>query len=224
MSLQELPPTLYEVFAQVGKALSSPHRLRILNLLSQRDWSVDELADALGQSTANTSAHLQVLRQAVLVERRRQGKRVYYSIAGEQAASLWLTLRDMGLTELPNARELMRRYRGEPRSLSLLNSDELRDKIASGEIVLLDLRPSREYESGHLPWARSIPLDELEERIAELPADKKIVAYCRGPYCVGAITSVETLREYGRDAHILRESVLEWRALGLSLETAEVPA
>lgn len=225
MSLQQLPTNLYEAFAQVGKALSNPHRLRILNLLSQCDLAVDELASALDQSKANTSAHLKVLRQSKMVDRRRDGKRVYYRIAGDQAAAVWMVLRDMGLRELPRARELMRRHRQDDKAdFSLLDSAELREKIATGEVMLLDLRPAREFAAGHLPHAQSIPLTELEDRLDELPLNKSIVAYCRGPYCVGAITSVELLRNAGRDAYILRESVLEWRAHQLELETTEVPA
>lgn len=218
LPLETLPATLYDMFATIGKALSSPPRLRILNILAQSEVSVDELAARLDQSVANTSTHLKVLRQAHLVERRQEGKRAFYSIANDNALRLWLALRDMGLEELPEVRELMRRYAEEPGLLSLLEGDDLLASIRSGEVVLLDLRSPREFEAGHLPGARSIPAGELAERIAELPTDRTLVAYCRGPFCVAAIQSVQAMRDHGLTAHRLREGVIEWRAAGRELE------
>lgn len=222
MNLEDLPSTLYDAFSRVGKALSSSHRLRILNILSQSEMAVDELANRIGHSTANTSTHLKVLRQARLVKRRKEGKRVYYQIANENALRLWLALRDTGLSELPEVRELMDQYADEPDSLSVLDGDELIEQARRGEIILLDLRKPREYESGHLPHARSIPASELEDRIDELPRGQRIVAYCRGPYCVAEIKSAARLRERGFEVRRLHDSVLEWRAAGRSLATTNV--
>ena len=214
MSLQDLPATIFDKLSHVGKALSNAHRLRILNILSHSEVGVDQLADRLGQSRANTSTHLKVLRQAHLVSRRREGKRVFYRIANENALRLWLSLRDTGLAQLPEVRELMRQYADDPKRLSLLADDDVIERAERGDIVLLDLRKPGEFEAGHLPHARSIPASELRERIDELPAEKSIVAYCRGPYCVAEIQSVQALREKGFDVYRLREDFLEWRAAG----------
>lgn len=221
MSIDELPTRLYRAFSELGKALSNEHRLRMLNLLMQRAMSVDELAEQIEQSTANTSAHLKVLHTARLVTRRREGKRVFYEIASSEAANLWLALRETGLKQLPGVRALMRQYASDPSSLSLLDSRELLDKITRREVILLDLRPKAEYDVGHLPHARSVPLTELRTRLGELPRDKQIVAYCRGPFCVGAIESVQLLRDNDFDAHMLHESVTEWRAADWPLESVE---
>ncbi len=223
MSLEELPPTLYDAFSRIGKALSNAHRLRLLNILSHSEAAVEELAERLGQSHANTSTHLKVLRQAKLVTRRQEGKRAYYRIAGRNALRLWLSVRDMALCELPEVRELMRRYADEPDTLSVLDDDELIEKAGRGEVILLDLRRPRSYESGHLPHARSIPASELEERIGELPQDRTIIAYCRGPFCVAEIKSTQKLRERGFQVRRLHDSVLEWHAAGRPLETDRSP-
>lgn len=218
MPPDNLPATLYESFARIGKALGSEHRLRVLNILAQAELPVDELARRLDQSMANTSTHLRILREARLVTRRQEGKRAYYGLAGDNARQLWLALRDMGLAELPEVRELMSLYVDNPDDLSLFDGSDLIEKARRGDLFLLDLRPRVEFESGHLPGARSIPADELEERIEELPKGQRIVAYCRGPYCIAALKSVELLKKAGLSAHRLREGVLEWTAAQHSLE------
>lgn len=218
MPPNNLPATLYESFARIGKALASEHRLRILNTLAQAELPVDELARRLGHSMANTSTHLKILREASFVTRRQEGKRAYYGLAGDNARRLWMALRDMGLAELPEVRELMSIYADDPEDLSLFGSVDIIEKARRGDLFLLDLRPQVEFEAGHLPGARSIPADELEERLGELPAGQTIVAYCRGPFCVAAIKSVEKLKEAGLSARRLREGVLEWRVAEQSLE------
>lgn len=218
MTPDNLPATLYESFARIGQALASEHRLRILNILAQAELPVDELARRLGHSMANTSTHLRVLREARLVTRRQEGKRAYYALAGDNARQLWLALRDMGLAELPEVRELMTTYANNPDDLSLFDGSHIVERARKGELLLLDLRPRVEFEAGHLPGARSIPADELEARLEELPKDQKIVAYCRGPFCVAAIESVEMLKKAGLSAQRLREGVLEWRVAEQSLE------
>lgn len=220
MPLETLPDQLYDKFARVGQALSSPTRLRMLNLLAQTERSVDDLAARLGESRANTSAHLKVLRQAHLVEGRRDGRRVFYGVAGDQALRLWLALRDMGLAEIPEAREAMRQYASEPAAMGRLDAQALAEKVRRGDVVLIDLRPADEYAAGHLPAARSVPFDELEQRLEDLPRDKELIAYCRGPYCVAAIKGVRALREAGLDARRLYEGVAEWRAAGRRLESS----
>ncbi|MFW6058185.1 MAG: ArsR/SmtB family transcription factor, partial [Persicimonas sp.] len=170
---------------------------------------------------ANTSAHLKVLKRAHLVESRKEGRRKFYSLAGDSALHLWLALRDMGLQELPEVREAMRDHASEPALLPDLAGEELLEKVRSGDVVLLDLRPAEEYESGHIPYAQSLPGDQLEERLEELPEDRTVVAYCRGPYCVAAIKSVDKLREAGFEARRLAEGVAEWKAAGHPLEVVE---
>lgn len=220
MDIQDLPSQLYKQFAAVGQALSNDTRLRILNLLAQTERSVDDLADKLGQSVANTSAHLKVLKRAHLVSSRKDGRRVFYRLAGEPALKLWLALRDMGLEALPEVREAMREHASEPALLPDLAGEELVEKVRRGDVVLLDLRPSEEYEAGHMPRARSVPYDELEQRLEELPRDREVVAYCRGPYCIAAIQCVEQMRRHGIDARRLRDGIAEWKAAGMPVETA----
>jgi rhodanese-related sulfurtransferase/DNA-binding transcriptional ArsR family regulator len=219
MTLENLPDRLYEQFAQMGQALADPTRLRILNLLCQAERGVDDLAEKLGHSAANTSAHLKVLQQARLVDKRKKGRRVFYRLAGERALRLWLALRDTGLAELPEVREAMRTHATEPALWPELGGEELLEKVRSGEVVLLDLRPAEEYESGHIPQARSVPFAELEDRLEELDDDRTIVAYCRGPYCVAAIKGVERLRRGGLDARRLPGGIAEWRAERLPVES-----
>ncbi|MFP4599073.1 MAG: ArsR/SmtB family transcription factor [Persicimonas sp.] len=223
MTLEDLPSRLYEQFAQMGQALADPTRLRIMNLLCQTERGVDDLADKLGHSAANTSAHLKVLQRARLVERRKQGRRVFYRLAGERALRLWLALRDTGLEQIPEAREAMSAHASEPALSPDLSGEKLLEKVKSGEVVLLDLRPTEEYDAGHLPSARSIPFSELEQRLGELDGDQTIVAYCRGPYCVAAIKGVEKLRQSGLDARRMPGGVAEWRVEGLPLETDAQP-
>lgn len=219
MELDRLPETLYGQFAEVAQALANGTRLRIANFLCQKPRSVDELAQMLGQSTANTSAHLQVLRRAHLVTSRKEGRRVIYALAGERALRLWLALRDMGLEELPQARDAMRAYAQEDALMPELEADALLERVRNGELVLLDLRPRDEYDAAHLPDARSIPAVELEQRLDELPRDRTVVAYCRGPFCVAAIRSVAALRAHGLRARRLRSGIAEWRAANNPVET-----
>ena len=218
MQLEDLPMHLYEKFAELGQALSDATRLRIMNVLCQADRSVQQLADKLGHSAANTSAHLQVLHRARLVDKRKEGRKVYYGVAGEQALRLWLALRDTGLRELPEVREAMRRFASEEALLPDLSGEEILEKARRGEVQVLDLRTSQEYAQGHFPEARSIPYGELSERLQELDEGKEMVAYCRGPWCVAAIKGVRELREAGLDVRRIRGGVAEWRAEGLELE------
>lgn len=222
MALENLPSQLYQQFAQVGQALSSPQRIQVLNLLCQCERSVDELADELGQSSANTSAHLKVLREAHLIEIRREGRKVYCSLGSNSAIRLWMALRDFGLDKIPVVRELMREYAQEDVSMEQVVGEDLLEMVRAGMAVLLDIRPASEFEAGHLPLARSIPSDELEARLRELPKDKIIVIYRRSPFCIGAIKAVQLLKDAGFQAKRLREGVAEWRAAGRTLEGMKV--
>jgi rhodanese-related sulfurtransferase/predicted transcriptional regulator len=200
---------VFEAIALMGKALASPTRLELLELLSQAPHSVDELARLSGQSVANASQHLQALHSAGLVEREREGNRVRYTIAGEPALRLWLTLRDASASQLAEVERAARSYLGG--EVEEIGREELLDRLRRGEIVLVDVRPEEEFASGHIDGARSIPIDELERRIDELPPDTEVIAYCRGPFCAYAHEAVRSLRARGRSARRLKEGWPEWR-------------
>src|SRR5829696_7722422 len=189
---------LFEAIALMGKAFASPVRLELLDLLAQAPRNVDELARASGQSTANTSQHLQALRAAGMVTRTREGTRVRYELAGDEALRLWLALRDASAARLAEVERAARDYLGE--DVDMIDREQLLDRLARGDVVLVDVRPQEEYAAGHIEGARSIPFDELERRLAELPPDTEIVAYCRGPFCAYAHEAVRRLQAGGRAA------------------------
>ena len=209
MSSRESKDALFEAIALMGKAFASPVRLELLDLLAQAPRSVDELARASGQSTANTSQHLQALRAAGMVTRAREGTRVRYELAGDEALRLWLALRDASATRLAEVERASRDYLGD--DVDTIDRDQLLARLRRGDIVLVDVRPEEEYAAGHIEGARSIPLDELERRLAELPPDTDVVAYCRGPFCAFAHEAVRQLRAEGRNAKRLTEGWPEWR-------------
>jgi rhodanese-related sulfurtransferase len=206
---------LYEQFARMGKALSSPHRLELLDVLSQGERTVEALAEETGMSVANASQHLQTLRTARLVETRRSGVSIYYRLAGEQVSLLWLQLRTCGEEHLAEIGQLVSTFLQDRASFRPATVDELREAMREERVILLDVRPTPEYQAGHLPQARSIPVTELEARLSELPKEMEIVAYCRGPYCVFADEAISLLRAHGYTARRLEEGVPEWRQLGL---------
>ena len=199
---------LYEAIALMGKAFASPVRLELLDLLAQAPRSVEDLARISGQSTANTSQHLQALHAAGLVERERDGNRVRYSVTPEPLR-LWLALRDVSAARLAEVQRAAHEYLGD--GVEAIDRDELRERLAQGDVVLVDVRPVEEFAAGHIDGSRSIPLDELERRITELPSDREVIAYCRGPFCVYAHEAVRTLRAAGRTARRLEDGVPEWR-------------
>jgi rhodanese-related sulfurtransferase/predicted transcriptional regulator len=200
---------LFEAIALMGKAFASPRRLELLDLLAQAPRNVDELARASEQSTANTSQHLQALHAAGLVTRAREGTSVRYALAGDRALQLWLALRDASVSQLAQVARAAREYLGD--DVDAIGRDELIARLRNGEVVLVDVRPAPEFEAGHIEGARSIPIDELEDRLAELPADREVVAYCRGPYCAYAHQAVRRLHGVGRPARRLQEGWPEWR-------------
>ena len=201
--------TLFEAIALMGKAFASPVRLELLDLLAQAPRTVEELARTSEQSTANTSQHLQALHAAGMVTRTREGTRVRYAIAGDEALRLWLALRDASLAQLAEVERAARDYLGE--EVDAVDRDELRERLARGDVLVLDVRPAEEYAAGHIDGARSIPIDELEQRLAELPADREIVAYCRGPFCAYAHEAVRRLHRAGLPARRLEEGWPEWQ-------------
>lgn len=209
MGSREAKHALFEAIALMGKAFASPVRLELLDLLAQAPRSVDELAGASGQSTANTSQHLQALRAAGMVTRTREGTRVRYQLAGDEALRLWLALRDASAARLAEVERASRDYLGQ--DVDTIGREDLLERLAEDDVVLVDVRPSEEYAAGHIEGAWSIPIAELERRLAELPPDAEIVAYCRGPFCVYAHEAVRQLRARGRSARRLAEGWPEWR-------------
>jgi rhodanese-related sulfurtransferase/DNA-binding HxlR family transcriptional regulator len=200
---------LFEAIAVMGKAFASPRRLELLDLLAQAPRTVDELARASGQSRANTSQHLQALHAAGVVSRERQGTSVRYELAGDEALRLWLALRDVSAARLAEVERAASDYLGA--DVEGVDRAELRKRLAKGDVVLVDVRPGEEYAAGHIEGARSIPLDELDERLAELPKETEVVAYCRGPFCAYAHQAVRRLRASGRSARRLEGGWPEWR-------------
>jgi rhodanese-related sulfurtransferase len=199
---------LFEAIALMGKGFASPVRLELLDLLAQAPRTVQELAKVSEQSIANASQHLQALQAAGLVSRRRQGKSVRYALAGEDVLALWLALRDASAARLAEVERAAREYLGE--EVEAVGREELLARLSRGDAVLVDVRPAEEYEAGHIRGARSIPIDELERRLAELPEDREVIAYCRGPFCAYAHEAVRTLERAGRNARRLQEGWPEW--------------
>ena len=216
--MNQIKDFLYEQVARIGKAVASPKRLQLIELLCQGEKSVELLATQAEISVKLASAHLKELRLARLVETRRDGKYVLYRLASTSVADLWVTLRSEAeerLVELQVALANIVEHREE---LKGLDRKALLKKAAAGEVLVLDVRPSDEYATAHLPHARSLPVDELKRRLAELPKDTPVVAYCRGPFCLMAKDAVELLRKKGYRAFHLTDGVAEWRAHGLPIE------
>lgn len=200
---------LFEAIALMGKAFASPVRLELLDLLAQAPRTVDELARESGQSSANASQHLQALHSAGMVTRAREGTSVRYALAGEQALWLWLALRDASAGQLAEVERAARDHLGN--DVDAIDRDELVARLEKGDVILIDVRPAEEFAAGHIEGARSVPIDELEDRLAELPADREVVAYCRGPFCAYAHDAVRALHAAGRNARRLQEGWPEWR-------------
>jgi len=201
---------LYEQVARIGKAASSPKRLELIELLCQGEKSVETLARETAISMKLASAHLRELRAAHLVETEKQGKNVIYRIANRAVADFWVAIRSLAEDRLVELRLALEQMASHPKELAPQNRDGLVKLAKQGDVIVLDVRPATEYAAAHLPFARSIPIDELRQRLAELPAGKTIVAYCRGPYCLMARDAVELLRQEGFEALHLPEGVAEW--------------
>lgn len=216
--MNELKNRLYEQVARLGKALASPKRLELIELLCQGEKTVEALAAQARISLKLASAHLRELRLAQLVETRKDGKYVVYRLAGPGVAELWLKLRSEAqerLVELQLALASLAEHKDE---LESLDRAAILKKARAGEVVVIDVRPGDEFATAHLPHARSMPVEELRKRLAELPRDVPVVAYCRGPFCVMAKTAVDLLRKRGYRAFHLKDGVVEWRARGLPVE------
>jgi rhodanese-related sulfurtransferase len=216
---REFKDRLYGQFARIGKALSSSHRLEILELLAQGERTVDSLATEMGLSLANTSQHLQALRQAALVESRKEGLFVSYRLSDPTVFGLCTAIRTVAEHQLADLEQLVRRHFSERSDAEAVEMNELLKRARSRSVVVLDTRPPSEYAAGHIAGAISVPVDDLQRRLRQLPKGKEYVAYCRGPYCVYADRAVEMLRSNGRHARRLREGFPEWRAAGFPVHT-----
>lgn len=214
---RHLKEELYEQFYRIANALANPHRLELIDLLVQGPRTVEELAIETHMSIANTSQHLQRLKQARLVQDERQGLYVHYRLADPAVTRLWLDLRLVAEQQLADVERAHNAYRPQRHAIPQISMTTLQAQLKSQEAILLDVRPAVEYKAGHLPTAVSIPLDELQSRLDELPTDKLIVAYCRGPYCVYADDALLLLAAHGRQVARLEEGVAEWQQEGYPL-------
>ncbi|HUQ95439.1 MAG TPA: metalloregulator ArsR/SmtB family transcription factor [Bryobacteraceae bacterium] len=210
---------LFEQFARIGKAFSSGRRLELLELLAQRERTVEEMAAEAGISVANCSRHLQVLRGAQLVEVRREGLYASYRLADEQVLGLWLSFRQLGEARLAEVSRVIETFLKDRQSLQAITNEELVSRLKKKEVVVLDVRPEAEFRAGHIAAAQSVPIAELEKRLKEIPKGSTVVAYCRGPYCVFADDAVSLLRQHGYDALRLKSGFPEWKMQGLPVAT-----
>jgi len=211
---------LFDALASVAQALGSGRRAEIVDLLAQGERSVEEIAGEISQSVANTSQHLQVLARAGLVRSRREGTRVFYRLASERVGDLWAAVRGVAVRHVAEVSVLADEYLGERGGVEQLSASELEERLARGDVIVLDVRPETEYRAGHIAGSRSAPLPVLAELADKLPRRREIVAYCRGPYCVYADDAVRLLRERGLNARRLDVGFPEWQRAGLPIEVA----
>lgn len=219
MNKRHIKDLLYEQVARIGKAVSSPKRLEILELLAQGEKSVDQLAVELSIDIKLASAHLRALREARMVNFRKDGKFVVYSLTGEDVAGLWVTLRQVAEEHLVELRVALDQMVAEPSKLMTVDRETLLKRAKRGEVLVIDVRPQPEFEQAHLPFARSMPVDEIAHRLSELPKDKEIVAYCRGPFCLFSEEAYQLLKRKGYRVQKLLDGVSEWQAAGMPLAT-----
>jgi rhodanese-related sulfurtransferase len=210
---------MYEQLARLGKAISAPKRLELLDLLGQGPRTVESLAEQAAISVANASQHLQVLRAARLVDADKKGLYVEYHLADDEVGRFFVSVRALAKARLAEVDQVTRAYFVERGTMEAIEGDELVRRVKAGEVTVLDVRPAEEYRAGHIPGALSIPVGELKARLTELPRGREVVAYCRGPYCVMAVEAVELLRKKGFKAHRMEQGVADWRARGWRIQT-----
>jgi rhodanese-related sulfurtransferase/DNA-binding transcriptional ArsR family regulator len=215
---REFKDRLFEQFARVGKALASPKRLEIVDLLAQGERTVEEIAKEASMSVANASQHLQVLKAARMVGSRREGLYVHYQLADEDVFRTWQAVRDLAESRLAEVDRVVESYLEDRDALEAVDATELMERMSDEGVVVLDVRPEEEYGAGHIPGALSVPVDALEAALQTLPRDREVVAYCRGPYCVFSDEAVTLLRSRGYRAYRLREGLPDWRAAGMPVE------
>lgn len=213
---------LFDGFAEIAKALANGRRAELVDVLAQGERHVDDLADEIAQSIANTSFHLRTLATAGLVTTRRDGTRIYYRLASDRVVELWAAIRDVAAAHHAELDDLAAAYLGDRSRLEEIGRTELVARIEAGDVVVLDVRPNAEYAAGHIAGARSIPIGHLAAGVTAIPRDVEVVAYCRGPYCVMADDAVRLLRKRGRRARRLEDGFPEWSraALPVEMETA----
>jgi rhodanese-related sulfurtransferase len=219
---RQIKNTVYPELARIGKALASPARLEILDLLGNGPKTVEAIAGNCDLAFANASQHLKVLRQARLVEADKRGTYVEYRLASPDVAGFLVAMRHLGESRLTEIIQVTREFVTQRDDMERLEPRKLLKRVRNGEVLLLDVRPAAEYAASHLPGATSIPVDELKKRIKELPQDREIVAYCRGPYCLMAVEAVDLLRKRGLQARRSELGVSEWHALGLPIESSSI--
>ena len=219
MEKRTLKDLLYEQVARIGRAVSSPKRLEILELLAQGEKTVETLAGELSIDVKLASAHLRSLKAARLVDARRDGKYVVYRLSGADVANLWVVLREVAEEHLLELRIALQQMVSDPDKLASVGRDALLRQARNGEVLVIDVRPREEYDVAHLPFARSMPVAEIERRLSELPRDRQIVAYCRGPFCLLSDEAVDLLAARGFEVRKIRDGVSEWKAAGLPLAT-----
>lgn len=219
MDARSLKSLLYEQVARIGKAVSSPKRIELLELLGQGEKTVDSLATEINADIKLTSAHLKSLKDARLVTSRREGKYMFYRLSGQDVATFCVSLRHVAEEHLLELRMALEQLVADPAKLVSVNRETLLAQAQRGDVVVIDVRPNSEYVEGHLPFARSMPLAELEQRIAELPPGKEIIAYCRGPYCVMSDAAVKLLASRGLKVRKISDGINEWQAAGLNIQT-----
>jgi rhodanese-related sulfurtransferase/DNA-binding transcriptional ArsR family regulator len=219
MEKRELKDLLYEQVARIGKAVSSPKRLELLELLAQGEKTVEVLAGELSIDMKLASAHLKVLKAARLAQSRRDGKYMVYRLSGDDVAHLWVTLRLVAEEHLLELQMALERMVAAPDKLALVGRSDLLEQARRGEVIVIDVRPQEEYEVAHLPFARSMPLAEIERRLAELPVDQDIVAYCRGPFCMLSDEALKLLSGKGYRVRKILDGVAEWQAAGMPVES-----
>jgi rhodanese-related sulfurtransferase len=215
---REFKDRLFEQFARVGKALASPKRLEIVDLLAQGERTVEEIARETEMSIASASQHLQVLKGARMVEVRRVGLYMHYRLADEDVFRTWQAVRDLAESRLAEVDRVVEAYLVDRDALEAVDATEWMERLSAEGVVVLDVRPEEEYRAGHIPGAISVPVDALESALQTLPRDREIVAYCRGPYCVFSDEAVSFLRSRGYRAYRLRQGLPDWRAAGMPVE------
>jgi rhodanese-related sulfurtransferase len=206
---------LFDALASVTKALGNGRRAEIVDVLAQGDRSVEEIAAEIDQTVANTSHHLRTLARAGLLRSRREGTRVIYGLASERVADLWGAVREVAAGQVAEVDRLARAYLGRRDGFEAITREELAERLARGDVTVIDVRPAAEFEAGHVAGARSLPITELQKRLDGLPLDREVVAYCRGPYCVYSDDAVRFLRSKGVDARRLEDGFPEWKRAGL---------
>jgi len=224
MNERTLKDLLYEQVSRIGKAFASPKRLELLEMLAQGEKTVESLTAELAIDVKLASAHLKALRDANLVRTRREGKYVFYSLSGDDVAQLGVSLRTVAQEHLLEMRLALQQLMSEPDILIKTSRADLLQQARSGQVLVIDVRPPEEFEAAHLPYARSLPLAELEQRISELPPNAEIVAYCRGPFCVMSDAAVKLLLARGYRAKKTTDGISEWQAAGFAIESPSVPA